>query len=130
MRPLGPGMGGAGPGVRGPGRPGMGPPREIDDPEMAQLNEADQDLDRQTHELAEQLRRAPDGEARDKLKQELTDVIVKHFQVRQERRELEIKRLELQLDRLRASLKKRMADRDAIVKQRIANLLGDDELGF
>ena len=120
------------PGTMGP--PNMGPgnmgPRNMRDPEMAKLEEADMDLDRQTHELAEQFRREEGAEDREKLKEMLTVVVDKHFQVRQERRELEIKRLEAQLERLRAALKKRMDDRQAIVKQRISNLLGDDELGF
>lgn len=129
--PQGPGMMGM-PGMRrGPG----GSPAELEylrqtDPEMAKLEEADIELDQQTQALAEQFRRAPQGEARDKLKAELVEVVGKHFQVRQERRELEIKRLEEQLERFRASLKKRMNDRESIVKQRILNLLGDDELGF
>jgi len=118
-------------------RRGGGGPREGDieqlrqsDPEMAKLEEADMDLDRQTHEKAEQFRRAQGTEDRDKLKAELNEIVDKHFQVRQERRELEIKRLETQLERLRASLKKRMEERQTLVKQRISNLLGDDELGF
>jgi len=109
----------------------MGGPRgNQNDPEMAKLEEADMDLDRKTHELAEQVRRAPDADDREELTKELTDTVDKHFEVRQERRELEIKRLEAQLERLRASLKKRMDERQAIVKQRISNLLGDDEIGF
>ncbi|HUY33780.1 MAG TPA: hypothetical protein VMV69_13605 [Pirellulales bacterium] len=142
-RDAGPRRGGPdGPPPRGTGRsrsrsgmPGgggmMGGPRgNQNDPEMAKLEEADMDLDRKTHELAEQVRRAPDADDREELTKELTDTVDKHFEVRQERRELEIKRLEAQLERLRASLKKRMDERQAIVKQRISNLLGDDEIGF
>jgi chromosome segregation ATPase len=121
------GRGGVGPGM--PGMRGFDQLRESD-PEMAKLAEADMELERQTQEVSEQFHRAPGGEAREKLKQELTELVDKHFEVRQERRELEIKRLEEQLERLRASLKKRMDDRKVLVQQRIGRLLGDDELGF
>ena len=122
--------GGGGPGMRRGGNMGRMEQLRQSDPEMAKLEEADLDLERQTHEMAEQFRRAQGTDDRDLLKQELTAIVDKHFQVRQERRELEIKRLETQLERLRTSLKKRMVERQAIVRQRISNLLGDDELGF
>jgi hypothetical protein len=115
-----------------PGMPGMRGFEQLreSDPEMAKLAEADMDLERQTQEVSDQFHRAPNADAREKLKKELMELVDKHFEVRQERRELEIKRLEEQLERLRTSLKKRMDDRKVLVQQRIARLLGDEELGF
>ena len=116
-----------------PGMPGGGmmPGRDFqEDHEMAALNRSDYDLDQQTRELTEKLRSAKQ-EDREKIKAEITEVITKHFDVRQQRRELQIKRMEDELKKLRESMTRRNESKDQIIKKRLAELIGnEDDLGF
>ena len=99
------------------------------DPEMHKLRQSDLELEKQTRDLVAEYHK-PTAD-REQVRAELTGVIEKHFAVRQERRELEIKSLEKQLARLRDSLKKRESNRQQIIDRHIAELLGTaDELGF
>lgn len=101
-----------------------------DDPEMAALQRSDYDLEEQTQELAEQLRSAK-KEDKEKLRAQITEVISKHFDVRQSRRDLQIKRMEDELKKLREAMTKRNDSRDQIIKRRLAELAGsEDDLGF
>jgi hypothetical protein len=96
------------------------------DPEMYKLVKADMDLERQSHELAMQYRRASSDE-RPKMKEKIQELVAKHFDVRQERRALELKRLETQLQRLRETLERRKNARDKLVEQRVSELVGHEE---
>lgn len=118
------------------GMPGMGemggmpgqPYRE--DPEMEALNRSDFDLDQQTRDLSEELRTAKGGD-REKIEAEISEVITRHFDVRQERRELQIQRMEDELKKLREAMTKRNESRNQIIKRRLAELIGnEDDLGF
>ncbi|HQU44286.1 MAG TPA: hypothetical protein PK867_15815 [Pirellulales bacterium] len=60
----------------------------------------------------------------------MTAVVENHFAVRQQRRELEVKRLEAQLQRLREGLKKRTEERQKLIDEHLSQLLGGDEAGF
>ncbi len=121
----------------GPGHPG-GPPRwphrnwdslEKSDPEMYKLLKADDDLERETRELAMQYRRAP-GDQRAAIKKEMQGTVKKHFEVRQQRRQLELQRLEEELERLSTALKNRSEAQQEIVNQRVKQLLGENDLEF
>ena len=119
------GFGGGGFGMRG----GYGS-FEPDDPEMRDLVRKDSEMERQTMELAAQYRRAT-SEERNKLKTEVSDLVAKHFELRQERRKLQLKRMEEELKRLRDAITKRDGSTDSIVKNRIAELIGEPrELDF
>jgi septum formation topological specificity factor MinE len=116
-------------GRRGPPPGGMLPPHEWerlrqDDPEMHALFVEDEKLDRQTLELASRLRRAA-ADSRDKLREELADVVTRHFETRQKRRELQLKRMEEEIERLRAAIAERNKAREKIVADRIEELTGD-----
>ena len=91
-----------------------------DDPEMAGLNQADFDLSQQTQELSEKLRSAK-KEDREKIKTEITQTVTRHFDVRQQRRELQIKRMEDELKKLREAITKRNESKDQIIKKRWRN---------
>lgn len=127
-----PGMPG-GPGMMR-GMPGMAHPDEAmrreADPEMFELEENDRRLDHDSHELAEHYRHAPEGPAREEIRGKLRETVERHFKVRQERRELEVKRLEAQLERLRGALERRSKDADAIIERRMSQLLGAEDFGF
>jgi hypothetical protein len=95
-----------------------------DDPEMHQLLVSDDELDRQALDIAQQIRSAK-PEDRAKLKTELAEVVGKHFEVRQQRRELQIKRMEEELKRLRDAITTRNDWRGEIISKRVAELTGE-----
>jgi hypothetical protein len=99
------------------------------DPEMAELVEQDQELERETYQLADLIRRAS-AEKRKEIRASLEAVINEHFEVRQNRRKLELERLEAELTRLRESIETRTKARQEIVDRRVAEVLGEDELEF
>jgi len=107
--------------------PGLGAPSlEESDPEMFKLVKADMDLERQTHHLAMQYRRASSDE-RPKLKEQLKELVAKQFDVRQERRALELKRIEARLQSLREAMERRLKARQKLVEQRVSDLVGQEE---
>ena len=128
--PMGP------PEQRGPYRmryPG-GPPRwpfhdwdalEKSDPEMHRLLRDDYELEFRCRELVMQYRRAP-AEQRGGVRRQLKDLVDRHFDVRQQRRLLEVKRLEEELQRLREAINQRNEAREELVGERISELLGDE----
>jgi hypothetical protein len=101
------------------------------DSAMFRLEHDDMVNDVAARELAERFRQTKDEEARAKLREEISAAVTKHFEVRQERRKVELERLQKQIDELATSLERRQASRDAIIKRRLAELLGEeDELSF
>ena len=128
---------GRGPGPGGPNA--SGPPQwpfwdweslEKTDPEMYKLLKAEADLDRQTTAIAKRYREA-DSSERDLLKKGLEKLVNQHFDARQNRRQLEIKRLEEGLQRLRDAIAERNKARNEVVNKRVKELLGQaDDLGF
>ncbi len=125
-----------------PDRPPVGPPEgppgppmpprpdwerlQRTDPEMFRLLRADEELEEQTHRLAMQYRRAPEAE-QEHIRKELEALVNKHFEVRQQRRLLEVRRLEEELRRLRETIERRQAHREEIIQHRIRELLGPDD---
>jgi hypothetical protein len=95
-----------------------------DDPEMRELMEKDAELDHQSRELTVRVREAR-GEDRSKLKTQLTEVVNKHFDIRQKRRELQLKRMEEELKRLRDEIAKRNDARNSIVENHIREMIGE-----
>ena len=87
------------------------------------------ELDRRSHELAAQYRRAPTAE-KEEIKKLLAEVVTKQFRVRQERRMLELKRIEEEVKRLRESIERRNEAREKIIERRVVELLGLDDLQF
>jgi hypothetical protein len=103
---------------------------EKNDPEMYKLLREDMALERQTRELAAQYRRAP-KESREQIRQQIQQLTEKHFDVRQQRRLLELKRVEEELQRLREAVARREKARQDLVQKRVSELLGaDDEVRF
>ena len=94
------------------------------DPNMYEIVKKDNELECRTMELTMQHRRLPEKQ-REEVRKELAKVVAEHFDVRQQRRELELKRLEEQIESLRKSLKKRADARVDIVRKRISELIGD-----
>jgi len=99
------------------------------DPEMQKLLETDFALDRQSRMLAEEFRHAP-KDKQDEVKKKLQEVVAKQFESRQERRTLELKRLEDEIKKIRESIDKRNEGKQQIVDRRISELLGQDDSSF
>ena len=96
---------------------------------MESLDLAERAFDRQAQNLAEKYRGT--DPIPEEARKQLSEIVEKQFAIRQKRRELELHHLEGQLTRLREAIEKRNASRDAIIKQRVGQLLGDhDEVGF
>jgi hypothetical protein len=109
--------------------PGLGPspfePLEEVDPEMFKLVSEDNQLERECFALARQFQQAKSQE-REKLRTQLEVQVNKHFDVRQQRRELSLKRLEEELKRLREAIEARTKAREEIVRKRMTELVGDE----
>jgi hypothetical protein len=100
------------------------------DPEMYELEKADRELEFESHQLVQRYHRAP-LDQRETMREELKQLIDKHFEVRQSRRELQLKRLQNELEELRTAIERRNEAREQIVGRRVADLLGEaDDLEF
>ncbi len=113
----------------GPFGPRNGPDMERQDPEMYKLLKEDDAFEHQSWELSMRYRRAP-TEERAKIKQQLTELAGKQFEVRQQRRLLELKRLEEEIKRLREAIDRRQEVRESLVNKRIQQLIGDEDVNF
>ncbi len=96
------------------------------DPEMFKAIQEDFDLERQTRDQATQYLRASKDEQA-KIKAKLVETVNKHFEVRQQLRNLEVKHLEEQLKQLRDKIDQREKKRKELVEKRISELIGADE---
>ncbi len=112
---------------RYPGYQRLGPSQTEHDPAMAGLIDADAEMEDQTQSLVAQYRKAASDADRAELRAELEELCNKHFDVRQQRRQLEVARLEARLKQVRAAIEKRNEARDLIVRVRVSRLLGDIE---
>ena len=79
-----------------------------------------------TLDLAGQFRSAKPAE-REKLRADLAVSVDKHFEVRQQRRELQLRRMEEELKRLRGAIELRHKGREQIVQKRLRELVGDPQ---
>ncbi|MHC4398472.1 MAG: hypothetical protein ACYTG0_02195 [Planctomycetota bacterium] len=101
------------------------------DPEMAKLVEDDQQMSRETVDLAASCRKEADTAKRAELRKSLQELVGKHFDLRQQARELQIARLEAELKKIRDKVQKRNDARELIVDRHVALLLKEeDELAF
>jgi hypothetical protein len=117
--PYGPGMGMAG--LYG------GPPP---DPEMARLAEKEGQLEREIQNRCERFHQ-PEVEQKEKIKAEIREIVAQQFELRQERRRLELKRLEEEMKHMREIIERRDKARDRIINRHVSELLGEeDELRF
>ncbi len=86
----------------------------------------EQQLNRETLQLAQRLRSAPAGE-KEKLKTELRALIERHFEVRQNGRKQEIDALAERVMNLKTAFQKRQDSKAEIVGRRLSDLLDEDK---
>jgi hypothetical protein len=98
-----------------------------DDPEMAQLAEAEGELARSSEDLLGQYAATDNADEQKRIRAELRDALAKQFDVQRQRRELELARVEERIKKVREQLKKRNDARDTIVDRRLDQLINDAE---
>jgi hypothetical protein len=94
------------------------------DPERFKLQMRIAELDRQSNELGQKVRRAPDGDEKKQAATELREVLNRLFDLRQEEREKNVQQIERDLKELREALEQRKAKREEIIQQRFDQLTG------
>ena len=92
-----------------------------DDPKAFELELADVKLGHRARQLAIKVHRDNDPES--EAAQELKRVIEQHFDVRQRKREYELKKLEQRIQKLRADLEARRAHRDQVIDKRFEEVM-------
>jgi hypothetical protein len=121
------GMPGMGRGMVRGGPPGFDLERLAqDDPEMHELVKQDLENEKNALALAAKIRSVK-PEEREKLRGELKVLVERHFKVRQDRRELQLRRMEEELKRLRTQIESREAIRGEIIAKRLAELIGEEK---
>lgn len=98
------------------------------DPERFKLLQKDFELDRKIKGLVRQYKAETNSEQKEALKKEISELCVKHFEVRQQRRELDLSRMKAWLNQIEQDIDKSRQNKDKIIEQRINSLL-DDNLG-
>jgi len=115
----------AGPGTQ-PGMGGMPVWFASHDPEMMEFMRKEADIENQAARLVEKYRRASESD-RGEIQKQLDKLVSEQFDLRQDRRQKELKKLEEQIKKLRESIEKRQKAKSDIVDRRIKELLGQDE---
>ena len=98
------------------------------DPERFKLLQKDFELDRKIKDLVRQYKSETNSEQKEVLKKEISELCTKHFEVRQQRRELDLARMKAWLNQIEQDINKSRQNKDKIIEQRINSLL-DDSLG-
>ncbi len=117
--------------MMGPGSPSPMHDRRAPEgnPEMLELLQADRELEHQTRRMAAHYREAPESK-RAEIKEQLEEMVNKHFDIRQKRRGAELERLEKELSRVKNVLERREKARKMLIQQRIGELVGDGAVNF
>jgi len=97
------------------------------DPRRFELTRQDRQLERESLELAEQIRDAADPDEAAELRQRLREVLQQAFDVRMELRRLEAEEIRRKLERLEKILDARAAAKDKIVERRLRQLLREGD---
>ncbi len=125
-------VGHGGAGMRMPMGMSMGMSGAIeDDPETAELVQAEVALGNDSVEIVERIAASDNSQDRKKLTAELRETLAKQFDVQRQRRELELGRIEEQARKLRDQMKKRDDARETIIDRRLDQLINEvDGLGW
>ena len=98
-----------------------------DDPEVAELVQAEATLANESQELVARIAEAENAQDRKKIAADLREVLAKQFDAQRKRRELELTRIENQVRKLREQIKKRDDARDTIIDRRLEQLVNEAE---
>jgi hypothetical protein len=104
-------------------------PMHRPDPEMTALLKKEDELDSRANDLAAQYQRAGSAE-KDKIQKQIEETVNKQFDVRQQRRKLQLDRMQKELEGLRTLYENKNTSRDSLIKGRVQQLLNGGGLGF
>ena len=116
-----------------PGRPDQFRVWGQRNPEMLELVKRDRELERTTREMSARLHHVSPANVEDaeRIKDKMMELVHEHFDVRQDRRELELNHLRERLEQLEESIERRNEARDEIISRRISELTGEEhDLSF
>lgn len=99
------------------------------DKEMQELVKKESELSKKTAELVASLKSAP-TDKKAEIRTQLVATVEAHFAARQEQRELQLKRIEEEVKKLREAIEKRNTAKKEIIERRVAELTGEDTIGF
>jgi hypothetical protein len=97
------------------------------DPEMAKLAESEMELAHNADEVLSQYIAAEKADDQKRLRSELRVALAKQFDVQKQRRELELKRIEERVQKLKDQIKKRNDARETIIDRRLEQLTNEAE---
>lgn len=99
------------------------------DKEMQELVKKESELAKKTSDLVASLKGAT-AEKKAEIRTQLVTAVEAHFAARQEQRELQLKRIEEEVKKLREAIEKRNTAKKEIIERRVAELTGEDTIGF
>jgi hypothetical protein len=112
----------------GPMLPGAD--RMPEDPQTVRFIREEEELEKNSFRLAQSVRSAQGGERERQMKQ-LGDTLTKLFEVRQNRRKMELEHLMQQVERLRRSVDAREQRKGDLVQKKLREMIGEgDDIGF
>ncbi len=98
---------------------------EMDDPARFERDKKIAVFERQSRELAGSYSKAHDEAARKTLRANLAEIVTKLFDLREQNRQEEVRRMETDLKRLKDTLVQRQKNRTNIIERRIQQLTGE-----
>ena len=101
-------------------------------PEIAKALLRSRQVEQECHALAERIHETDDERERGELTTRLRAMLEEVFDLRLKRPELQIRRMEREIEEIRAAIEKRKENREAIVERRLQEMVGreDDALGW
>ncbi len=94
------------------------------DPEMYEAMKEKRELEIQTKQLVDQYKNTENEAEKEKLKNQISELLNKIFDIRQKNREKEIERLEKRLAEAKENNEKRLQNKEEIIAERLKDLLG------
>ena len=94
-----------------------------EDPERHAMEIRQENLDEKTFLLTQTYQAAKDDKEKQNVKSQLEATVNEQFELREQIREIEVKKMEVELQRIREKLKWRKLNKSEIVKQRVRELL-------
>lgn len=98
------------------------------DPERFERVSAERAIDRQVRDLARQYKNETDSAEKSSIEAEIKTLLDQQFEYRQTHRNEEIDRLEKKLAELKANNQERIDNKDEIIKRRLEELLGGNQV--
>lgn len=98
------------------------------DPERYEQKKKEHSLERRSRQLAEKFRESKNEKEKVKIKDDLSVVLSKLFDLREKDREIEIKHLNQKLEHLKSVLAERKKKKKEIVDRRLQELIGERDV--